>query len=88
MGKYTKEDLDKIWGKGIPIEKKDKSLYREDKFGNTMYRYSYGKKSPMGWEVDHSKPKAKDGSNHLNNLQPLHWKNNRKKSSKYPCKSI
>ncbi len=37
----------------------------------------------MGWQIDHSKPRAKGGTDHLNNLNPLKTADNRKKSDKY-----
>jgi hypothetical protein len=37
-------------------------------YGNEMYKPSYGKSSEMGWNVDHSKPQSKGGTDHLNNL--------------------
>ena len=40
--------------------------------------------SEHGWEVDHIVPVALGGSDELNNLQPLQWKNNRTKSDTYP----
>lgn len=80
---YDKERLDQIWEKGKPIRGKDSNLYRQDKFGNTMFKYSYGKESQMAWEVDHSKPKSLGGTDHLNNLQPMNPTANRKKSDKY-----
>ena len=40
----------------------------------------------MGWEIDHSVPLKKGGTNTLRNLQPLHWLNNRLKGTKYPYK--
>lgn len=33
---------------------------------------SYGKDTPQGWEVEHSVPQAKGGTDHLNNLFPAH----------------
>lgn len=33
-----------------------------------------------GWEVDHSRPKEDGGTEHLNNLQPMCWRCNLKKS--------
>jgi len=48
-----------------------------------MYKSSYGKTSEMGWSVDHSKPQAKGGTDHLNNLQPMNSIANSKKSDKY-----
>lgn len=49
-----------------------------------MYRYSYGKTSEMGWNVDHSKPQALGGTDHLNNLQPMNSRENCSKGKKYP----
>ena len=48
-----------------------------------MYKPSYGKTSEMGWNVDHSKPQAKGGTDHLNNLQPMNSRANSSKSDKY-----
>jgi 5-methylcytosine-specific restriction endonuclease McrA len=72
----------KVWKKGKTIKGKNPKLYRKDKFGNLMYKHSYGLNSCMGWEIDHSIPKSKGGSDHLNNLQPLNTKANRKKGNK------
>ena len=83
MGKYTQERLDQIWDKGEIIKGKNPDLYRLDKFGNQMYKPSYGKTSEMGWNVDHSKPQAKGGTDHLNNLQPMNSRANSSKSDKY-----
>lgn len=74
---------DDVWDKASKIRGKDSSLYRKDKFGNTMYYPSYGKNSGMGWEVDHSKPRAAGGTDHLNNLQALNTQANRSKGDKY-----
>ena len=73
---------DEVWDKGQNVRGKDPDLYRKDKFGNTMYKPSYGKKSEMGWEIDHSKPQSKGGTDHLNNLQPMNTQANRQKSDK------
>ncbi len=83
MSKYTKEQLDHIWDKGQPIRGKDPDLYRKDIYGNEMYKPSYGKTSEKGWEVDHSKPQAKGGTEHLNNLQPMNSSANRSKGDKH-----
>jgi len=74
---------DEVWDKGTVIKGKDPNLYREDKFGNEMYYHSYGKDSKMGWSIDHSKPKSKGGTDHLNNLQPMNSRVNKSKGNKY-----
>lgn len=73
---------DEVWEKGQKMRGKDPNLYRKDKLGNPMYKPSYGKNTPMGWEIDHSKPQSKGGSDHLNNLQPMNTQANRQKSDK------
>lgn len=83
MSNFTPERLEQIWDKGQPIRGKNPDLYRKDIFGNIMYRPSYGKTSEMGWNVDHSKPQALGGTDHLNNLQPMNSIANIKKGKKY-----
>jgi len=80
---FDDDTIQKVWEKGSAISGKTPELYRLDSLGNLIYRYSYGLTTPMGWEIDHSKPQAKGGTDHLNNLQPLQWKANREKSDKY-----
>ncbi len=79
---YRKKKL-QVWQKGKKVKGKNPNLYRRDINGNLLYFHSYGKNSKMGWEIDHSKPKSKGGTDHLNNLQPLKTTDNRKKSNKY-----
>ena len=73
-----------IWNKGRKVRGKDSKLYRKDKFGNEMYFHSYGLDTEKGWSVDHSKPKSKGGTNHLNNLQPMNSSANKSKGNNYP----
>jgi len=77
-----KDKEDEVWEKGQKVRGKNPDLYRKDKFGNTMYKPSYGKNSEMGWEIDHSKPQSKGGTDHLNNLQPMNTQANREKGKK------
>ncbi len=74
-----KHQQDKAWGLAKPIRGRDPVKYRQDPYGNTMYRNSYGKGSPMGWEVDHIKPRARGGSGATRNLQALNTGVNREK---------
>ena len=77
------EKKDQVWDKGQKIRGKNPDLYRKDIKGNVIYKPSYGKPTEMGWEIDHSKPQVKGGTDHLNNLQPLQVEANRSKGDKY-----
>ena len=81
---YSEETLDQIFNKGQKIAGKNPDLYRRDPMGNEMYRYSYGKTSAMGWNVDHKHPKAKGGSDSMRNFQPMNSRENSRKGDKYP----
>lgn len=82
----TKREIEFAWEKANKIWYLDSEKWRKDVHGNKIYKYSYGKNSEYGWEIDHKKPKAKKGTNHKKNLQALKTSDNRKKSSKYPYK--
>jgi 5-methylcytosine-specific restriction endonuclease McrA len=83
----TKDQRDKVWDKAKTIRGKDKDLYRQDAYGNTMYKHSQGKASPMGWDVDHIKPASRGGSDHTKNLQALNTSVNRSKGNTLVKKS-
>jgi len=79
---YSKSKLKTIWNKSKKVKGKDPNKYRVDPCGRIMYQGSYGKKTPMGWEVDHKTSKKDGGSNHITNLQAANWITNRIKGSK------
>ena len=70
---------DAVWDKADEIPGKAPDEYRRDPYGNIMYYPSYGKNSPMGWEIDHITPRAQGGSDATRNLQALNTKVNREK---------
>lgn len=76
----TKEQQLKAWDNAKKVRGKDPNLYRQDPYGNIIYKPSYGKESPMGWEVDHIKPKSRGGSDSTRNIQALNTKVNKDKS--------
>ena len=49
-----------------------------------MYKPSYKKTSAMGWNVEHFKPQALGGTDHLNNLQPMNSRENSSRGKQYP----
>lgn len=73
-----------VWIKGIPIPGENSARYRMDFMGNGMRFDAHGQEGPEGWEIDHIYPAALGGSDALTNLQPLHWRENRRKGDNYP----
>lgn len=93
MTKYTKEQLDKIWEKGLKDDKYNPDFVRKDACGAWMIKGRYNdRSSSFGWEVDHIYPesKLKDMNipqakiDDICNLRPLNWNNNVSKGSDYP----
>ena len=82
----SKKEIQDVWEKGHKIRGENPDVYRKDKYGNVLYRSSYGKNSDMGWVIDHKNPKDKKGTESIKNKQPLQTKENLKKSNKYPYK--
>ena len=74
-----KDQKDKAWDNAKRIRGKDPEKYRQDPYGKTIYKASYGKDSDMGWEVDHINPQSKGGSSSPKNLQALNVATNRSK---------
>jgi 5-methylcytosine-specific restriction endonuclease McrA len=82
---FSADVIDAVWEKGTVIDGKDPAEYRRDVCRSIIQRSHYGVTSQKtGWEVDHIQPKAKGGTNELDNLQPLQWENNRSKGDNYP----
>ncbi len=71
---------EEVWKKGTisPGETTGGKDFRKDACEAWIRHDAYGNRdSKYGWEVDHINP---NGGDDLNNLRPLHWKNNVAKS--------
>lgn len=75
----TKDQVEKAWNNAKKIRGKNPDTHRQDPYGNTMFKPSYGKTSPLGWEVDHIQPKSRGGSDATKNLQAMNASVNRSK---------
>ena len=85
-GGFSPAIVNSVWEKAnvIPDPNIDSQRYRMDRYGNQIYRSSYGLRGTQSWEIDHKRPVAQYGTDHIDNLQPLQWKENRIKSNHYP----
>lgn len=85
---FDQTTIDKVWEKGLKYSGNnlDQKYVRMDICGTPIAKSKYGKQEEYGWEIDHVKPVAKGGNDEISNLQPLFWKNNRRKDDNYPWK--
>lgn len=75
------EIINAVWQKGAIVAGNDSNRWRKDICGAWIgYGYYGNRNSQYGWEIDHIKAESNYGSDDLNNLRPLHWLNNARKS--------
>jgi 5-methylcytosine-specific restriction endonuclease McrA len=92
---YNEDIINAVWAKGTRAYflKEDRTQgmnadNRKDVAGAWMLRDAYGDRNHNeGWEIDHIVPIDRGGRDVLENMQPMHWKNNAYKSTKlmYEC---
>ncbi len=74
---FSQEIIDAVWAKGKEVPGCYSITWRKDSHGAWMKRNDYGnRESSFGWEIGLITPLTAGGTSHLDNLQPLYWKNN------------
>ena len=81
---WSEAKLQKIWEKGRAVKGYDPARLRVDEYGSWIDRDLHGTRERHGWQVDHIVPASKGGTDALENLRPLHWKNNQDKRDESP----
>ncbi|MCM1078513.1 MAG: HNH endonuclease [Bacteroidales bacterium] len=85
MAVFSEDIIEAVWSKAFPQVNNNPDAFRQDYAGAWIKRDDYGSRdSVYGWEIDHLKPKEKGGTDDINNLIPLHWRNNVAKGNHYP----
>lgn len=83
--RFSTDIIDLVWQKANLDSANWFSGDRKVICGKSISRAQYGNRSSeLGWEIDHIRPVSKGGTDHIDNLQPLHWRTNSSKSDTYP----
>jgi hypothetical protein len=81
---FDRITIAQVWLQARAVRGQDPTAIRADASGAWIAFAQYGKRSPLGWEIDHRRPVAHGGGDELGNLQALHWANNRSKGDDWP----
>jgi hypothetical protein len=84
---FDASSIEAVWNKARLAPGKNPFRVRLDACGAYIEKSKYGdttSETGMGWEIDHVRPVSRGGLDALANLQPLQWRNNRKKGDSYP----
>jgi hypothetical protein len=84
MAQFSNLVIQQVWNKAKQVSGYDPNIWRQDFAGAWIRQDLYGTDHKYGWEIDHLKPVSIGGSDELNNLNPLNWRNNRTKADNYP----
>lgn len=74
----------RVWKNATKVEGYNPDIWRKDFAGAWIRRDSYGKHTQYGWVISFLIPLSKGGTQTLDNLTALHWKNDETKSTDYP----
>lgn len=77
MCNFDESTIEKVWRKGHVVVGRDENVWRKDDCGAWIHRREHGNRNNVyGWEIDHKELVRDGGTDDLDNLRPLQWKNN------------
>lgn len=76
--------IQQVWEMAQTVAGNNPNIWRKDFAGAWIRRDQYGMRNTYGWEIDHKYPRSLGGGDNLDNLWPLHWRNNIAKADSYP----
>jgi hypothetical protein len=84
---WTEQQIQSVWDKGQAVDNANPRKWRKDACGAWICRDQHGnQKSSFGWEIDHIVAPGNGGTDDLENLRPLQWKNRAlKKEGQLTC---
>lgn len=84
MNTFSDETIQEVWDRLPALEGINPNLWKQDFAGAWIRRDFYGLTNDYGWEIDHLRPLSRGGGNNIENLNAIHWQNNRSKAANFP----
>lgn len=81
---YSSQLIEQMWQNATIEHGFNPDIWRKDFAGAWIRRDHYNVHSRFGWQIDHIRPLKAGGTDMVDNLQPIHWKNDLQKGSQYP----
>jgi 5-methylcytosine-specific restriction endonuclease McrA len=81
---FDKITVAQVWLRAQPVRGQDPRRIRADVRGAWIAFAEFGRRSPLGWQIDHVRPVVRGGGDEPGNLQALHWVNNHSKGNAWP----
>lgn len=81
---YTILKATRVWEKAKKVEGYNPHIWRKDFAGAWIRRQDLGQRTMYGWSIGTICPLSYGGKMDIDNLMPMHWRNNLYKVDNYP----
>lgn len=81
---YSSSLVNQMWLNADTEAGYNPDVWRKDFAGAWIRRDHYNVRSKYGWRIDHICPLQMGGTDIVDNLQPIHWRNDIQKGGDYP----